>query len=467
MSLEIEIDGILFRLIRKTIIDGSGALCVNIESKDNINFWVYQSNTELGLWRFLLEVVKSNNYPIDTTYEKGYDYVQSTLIHLQLQEFINANLSQLEHIDYYDDLVKKSSDYTFDDKKNDDDIHNFLMHFKKFGYLNPKNEDGLIKKSEILSMIGLNIRVLDKKKLDLNEVNKDNYCGSNHIETDFLKNFGDKIKENYSVLTIDDLFGYSNVFMNRLSINGRIMSITLQSKNDDFNIVLYFLKMKINQIDGQPINENENELIDHVTKKKSHYMPILLTTSDTKCNIYGLYDKYIPCGAFICKLFDYRRQCTKEEKKLGTCGGSYSYIGDRYDTIFPFNFLSEIQNFKEIIKTGNTRMLNTKDKTGNIPLMYAVEYGTLDDVQKLVQMGAKVDSGTIAFASLSKNPEIVDFINSQNTGLKKMSRATQRLRNFGNRKTQNITPFKWFRHNQQGGRSKTRSISQKRTRRKR
>ena len=79
----------------------------------------------------------------------------------------------------------------------------------------------------------------------------------------------------------------------------------------------------------------------------------MLTIPDVKINDYGLYDKYIPCGLYICKLFDYshpsNNQCSQEEKERGMCNDTYSYIGNRYDELFPLK--EAIESFQSSCDT--------------------------------------------------------------------------------------------------------------------
>jgi hypothetical protein len=62
------------------------------------DFWVYQSNSELGLWRLCIFSDPINTEISEgkfTPFAKGVDYVQSTLIHLELQKFINTNIDKI------------------------------------------------------------------------------------------------------------------------------------------------------------------------------------------------------------------------------------------------------------------------------------------------------------------------------------------------------------------------------------
>ena len=97
MNLTISIDGVEFTLIRKTIYDDRYRDVVNVESlvidddeEKKYNFWVYRSNSELGLWRLCID--------LRGKFHKGPDYIQSTLIHVELQKFINDNIDVIPFV---------------------------------------------------------------------------------------------------------------------------------------------------------------------------------------------------------------------------------------------------------------------------------------------------------------------------------------------------------------------------------
>ena len=300
------INGIKFTLLEKISIDN----IVVISSEINghiIQFKVYPSTSELGLWRLCLNTKDNNRYKYKGNYELKFDYIQTTLIHLDLQRFINDNLHKLS--------------------------------LRKIYVMAPCNEkNGIIK--EIID---------DQTRIIWNNppFNKyyDKQCG---LITDpaIVKDFSEELKEEYNIdlnsITII-IPNYSNIFEEIFNITGDIFSIQLNRKipnieyNETNSVILYYFKSKINKL---RTNEYE-EQINNICGLDTHIMPFLLTPLDTGCNVLGLYTKYISTGAFICKLFDYSsdttKQCTDEENAWGKCTRKYSYIGLRYQNIFPFN----------------------------------------------------------------------------------------------------------------------------------
>jgi hypothetical protein len=97
------IDGIRFILLEKfdfnndpsdnrTIVKIRSLLDTDPDAEP-IEFTVYQSNSELGFWRLCYNKAGSR-----TMVKGDIDYVQGTLIHLSLQQFINNNIGMLPHV---------------------------------------------------------------------------------------------------------------------------------------------------------------------------------------------------------------------------------------------------------------------------------------------------------------------------------------------------------------------------------
>ena len=87
------INGIKFTLLEKLNIDNIVVISSELNSR-TIQFKVYPSTSELGLWRLCLNPT-SNNYKYKGDNKSKFDYIQTTLIHLDLQRFINDNLHKL------------------------------------------------------------------------------------------------------------------------------------------------------------------------------------------------------------------------------------------------------------------------------------------------------------------------------------------------------------------------------------
>ena len=300
------INSIKFTLIEKLNIDNIVVISSEINNH-TIQFKVYPSTSELGLWRLCLNTKNSDRYKYKGNHELKNDYIQTTLIHLDLQKFINDNLHKLS--------------------------------LRKIFIMAPCYE----KNDTIKRIIDEQSRIIWNHPPFNNYYDKQ--CGL-ITNPNTVKDFSEEFKREYDIdlnsITVI-IPNYSNIFEEIFHITGDIFSIQLNRKtpNIDYSetnsIILYYFRSKINKLQS---NEYE-EQINNICSLDTHIMPFLITPIDTHCNVLGLYTKYISTGAFICKLFDYStdttKQCTDEENAWGKCTRKYSYIGLRYQNIFPFN----------------------------------------------------------------------------------------------------------------------------------
>jgi hypothetical protein len=321
MSLTISIDGVDFTLIRKTIYDDRYRDVVNVESlvvdddeQKSYNFWVYRSNSELGLWRLCVE--------LRGKFHKGPDYIQSTLIHIELQNFINDNIDFIPFVSNNVRLklcsYKKSIIDVIDDKEERE------VYEEPFITL-----DNLDKKSS-RPRIGCGHIPKSYSDSDINNV---------------LQVFSNEFERLYEIKNVEKIISnYDFVFEESLFIQGVIFCVHLTRKTPlkrsrTNSIKLYFMAAKLENIDTMnPIYETAKR---DICNKAIHVFPFLLIPEDSGVNQYGCYTSYIPSGIYICKLFDYHTlmthfQCTLEEIESKKCNNFYSYIGERYDHLFPF-----------------------------------------------------------------------------------------------------------------------------------
>jgi hypothetical protein len=328
---------------------------VQIESKQRDGergakiFWVYPSSSELGLWRCMVHVgTKSIEegsrqvYKGDTS-KPYYDYIQQTLIHLQLQEFINANKNKIP---------------IFNDKSEPDFWKININEFSaKYLYQRESREfqefRNITTQQEVIGVIDDRKRALMVEPFyDLRQKLK---CGYINTTTPrrrtpkvIIKEFSLILDSLYEIVDDRLIYKYNNSFSQVFNTQGEIRGIYLTRRvkedNASDDIILYYYKCKLEPF---PIRMSRDliPIVNRICDKPVHIMPFLLTTMEAETNEiineFGMYTTYIPSGAFLCKLFDYSvsdyPQCTPEEIAVGRCTIAYSYIGSRYDDIFPFN----------------------------------------------------------------------------------------------------------------------------------
>lgn len=361
--LSIEIDDFIFYLINTVQIENYMIMRIysahNISTEIAANFYVYPSNSELGCWRYCstdprsegsTRMYKGNNH---LQYPDINDYIQATFIHIKLQKFINDNLI-----------------YTY---KKTDTTNLFTYGENKFTCNPPdiriqniiNNQDRIIKEAPFIGTA------------------KFTKCGKNHVVytdpllpsltvNDVILGFSMAFKNAYNILydSIKPEYKLKYTFKNIIRTEGIVYSVELERKiliegSQSNNIILYYLETNI-----LPILKNATEqyhtAIVNVCSKDFHIIPIFLTSTTNTINEIGLNNKYISCGAYICKMFDYSTvesmQCTLEEVRVGRCTPHYSFIGARYENIFPLKEIIENKHVTCPIAATTTLLEETPPK---------------------------------------------------------------------------------------------------------
>jgi len=370
--IELEpIDGIIFTLIEKTVLSNEYVV-VRIHSANSItreilaDFWVYASNSELGFWRLCSSdpgVPGDPDYPADPTrMYKGdpdifnYDYIQTTFIHLMLQRYINVYFKDINEIkDIITSGIENNEENEEEIETNNTNVvaHNLLPYFDKnankwFVLCNPLS-------LEYKARVDDRDRIIEEPPFI--QAYTESKCGeAGDIQQ--LKLFSDIFKKIYKNPIVSTIQPYEYTFEKIIKITGNIICATLERKTIlaryYTNIIqLYYLDAKLQQLCSKtnPFYKN----INSVCSETEQYMPFLLIPINTIVNILGLYSKYILVGAYICKLFDYVRQCSRAENKLRQCTTDYTHIGYRFANLFPFDYIKQLELEQSQIKTKETK----------------------------------------------------------------------------------------------------------------
>jgi hypothetical protein len=350
---QITIDNITFFLIR--VVDNMHKRYSDIleihsqeEGKSPFSFWVYRSNSELGFWR--LCITKSNSLQNLLWYKGTIDYVQATFVHLELQNFINENIQYVPKIQL--NAIEKMTE---------------CVCYINTRHCSPSNQLALEQIDDPERMISEEPFSLIQSLDDDTKHTRPVGCGripSGFTDADvkgILQEFSDNLKSEYRYdrRSLTRVSSFSFNFEKLIDSVGEIYCIRLNRiiplKDSQTNTVLiYFLKTKLN-IDPLLIANPSRSLftrnITRICSRDYHVFPFFITNNHSRVTKMGLYSKYIPSGLFICKLFDYYgySQCTVEEMRNEKCTMDYSYIGKRYDDLFPLKeAIEELSSVCEI-----------------------------------------------------------------------------------------------------------------------
>jgi hypothetical protein len=395
MDFEKEIDGIKFCAI-------SMVLAYDIEHVDKVNnvkllhntdkvqvvstdingkrrfFWAYQSNSEMGLWRWCTgkEKTYTNNgktvykYTYDKItgipfYKKRYgDYVQTTLLHIQLQSYLNEIINSPEHREKIIAITRSIT-------KNRTSPLEGLFRFKNFTsckdfFANKKSD----KDWQEIQLVSPLTREIQTSPFDMFTDNEQ--CG-NPIHQRVVQQFSKQFKKDYEV--VDTNLIYENYKFEKTYHNpqiGEVSKIKMVGDLKEFILTRRpqapsedprVNRIKLIYLETKEIILNVENKTDTLTNemkqpswmfsdppltntgmpfpKRKYHMPIALIpiiADVPECNAYGLYSNYIKAGAYICKLFDYVEQCREDERKRTICMSRYVFIGDRYNKLFPFTY---------------------------------------------------------------------------------------------------------------------------------
>ena len=342
------IDNIFFKLVYKFDFDLKYSNLVYIHSANNISFenpigfCVYQSNSELNMYRLAAYFNKKfyKGEKNEGELETDMDYIQQTFIHIKLQKFIIDNIN---HIPF------KICNGTIDAP--------YPLELNKLMNLFP-----------IMDNINNTERKIKKGFFyEYNSIS-DNLCGNNNLLYNKLygnlQTFSEKFKNSYDIISNDFLYNYENIKINEnRTLNTKykweLYSVILHKKKEitedlPNEIILYYLIVDFCEL----LNISQEIPIDYDYDEcpyKKYHLPLFLTENDAKITEYGIYSKYILTGNFICKFLDYYTQVNKSESDVyqrletdakfttntyfGESTDPYLVIARRYKNIFPFNEL--------------------------------------------------------------------------------------------------------------------------------
>jgi hypothetical protein len=293
---------------------------LKIISKDSIGIereiYVYRSYSEMGLWRL-------GCFSRLQFYKGKDDYVQQTLIHFTLQQFIDDNISKIIHIpfsfEHTEIQIDKRSEYA------DIFFPYCFGNIMKTHYI-PLHIDDETRRKYVEPFTTFH----------KNELNR---CGSWNIEPHFLNNLSTQISEIFVLLNESIHFLYTSNYeynedAKKINIISNYFVCNLKSKIDDTIIILYYMVYTLHD-NYKTLDEL---LID------GYYFPLFITTESTISNL-GTFQYYIPSGGYICKILEHQKQCrnVKANTFFGLClTKSYRFIGIFYNDIFPFHQIKSL-----------------------------------------------------------------------------------------------------------------------------
>lgn len=339
----IKIDGYSFVLESRTPPQ-SQREAIAIKTKD-ARYCYYRSDSEMGIWRLCM----ISDYGID----KGVDYVTSSFISIELQQFINENLSKLmvepeasiisrckkspERTDAFNLLndenrIYKNREYMFEIMERCRAAHCFTTG--TFGFESVMETIEQYRKTLAKNTPEYDIYDDFVQTLNL-------FCGKKCSDNDYKTRTENFIKAYY------DTIGYlmdKNFVLHKES-KKYIGSYSFAYKNAKINHNLYgvyIISRSTNQ-SYRLIYSYYNIYLDENSKFNGNYYAIInLLPPDAKITSSGLYDKIMSVGVYIYKILEYRKQCDIEDKTRNVGGDCrYIFLGDFLNRVWPLQLLKD------------------------------------------------------------------------------------------------------------------------------
>lgn len=325
------------------------------DPRNRFLFWAYQSQSEIGMWRLCYRVDRQGEQMDKLSVVSSDparclgDYVQSTLIAIELQQFINANIERMVLYNtpagvFYGVL---SANKTLEGLPNINGIINCKVFNE--GTISPEefNDVSIGAREVVATTPPFNAIGIFCGQTRLPTRKRDGTLAARPIQisdiNDALRSFSEVFETHYRINT--DSFGnidntviypnYAYTIVSRnaysnLTVRGDIYSVTLVANNPAVTDpelqevrLIYFRTLEITgTVRPYPY--------------PNYYMPITILPRTAVCNRFGVYSRYMRAGIYVCKLFDYVSQCTTKEKEY-QCTDTYAFVGDRYVNLFPYN----------------------------------------------------------------------------------------------------------------------------------
>ena len=275
---------------------------IDINNKNEITYFsVYGSNTEFGIWRL---VAGSNIINFAPLYKGKSDYVQQTMIDINLQLFINKEINIITAITIQSDFKL----YTDNEYSN---VNEFMYQAGKNTPLTIAHIDDESRQLRIEPFITYNAKA-------------ENLCEyANDINDVYLVTIQTRLNELSDLIESNPGFEIVKVkSINDFHIDPYpILSMYfVQFKNSI--ILYYFTFTHTHPPTGNP---------------KKYHTPLILTNNTAKITKYGTYSHYVLAGDYICKPAHGNPARNEKSIKLEYKGMRNRFlIADRYTNLYPY-----------------------------------------------------------------------------------------------------------------------------------
>lgn len=386
MENNIEIDGIIFTLLYRSVADNLvykikketeiwrdhldiGCSTITANTRDIVQYksikdgkekilYAYRSTSEMGVWR--LGYLRDRDCGLN---KFSLDYVQGTILHHELQKFINDNFDLLELIPYALSDTELCLDYVkINPEKPLVRLNDDYLLANNYDELDSTQQEEFRQRHRFIMMqfsIPADIKIIDdsNRKIEMSPFDATTIKCEDIVSREEIKGqlhtLSEQLKTMYSIKSIKYICDYQLIEPVE-NINARISMHIVEltcNENSENNVTLVCCMYDL-------IYGTQNKLASGI------YGIALLKTNEIEINEYGIYIKFISAGTFICKPINYARICKLmsdlEDKK---CSSRYVYVGDRYADIFPYSVIPDMLSIEGDEKKERSKKRSKKKRS--------------------------------------------------------------------------------------------------------
>jgi hypothetical protein len=261
----------------------------------------YKSNSGMGLWRLYG----------GSFYKGQYDYVQSNLMFIELQIWINPYLSRLPVLPYESFEECNSDDaYGHIDR---DTINKYLrtpVEQAEAMYLFETYEPGK-KVKEYLSLLH-----------GCGHLERHPHLEQNESKLSALMQKVYRMGEQRAMGTMNSRDEFEGI---HVTYHQEIFKVELQSNVPHLfpEVTLYYSIYDMDYRRGDI----------HVECKRYH-IPLFL--GEDRCTTFGVFSKLLTIGSYVCKVWEYNKQVPASIVDAYQLSAHYTFIGHLFDGLYPF-----------------------------------------------------------------------------------------------------------------------------------
>lgn len=293
------------------------------------NLMGYTSKSQGGYWRLCIK-------GIGGIYQKGYDYVNSTLISFELQDYINKKYK------YSEDLILLEKEICEFNKNDGSIIYDYINNtnrsvvievLKPLAYCKPGHcFNNIMPLKNLIMDLPFNCDYcMEFKQLLQNIPEEMDYTNQLKKIVNCVSSYMEKYFKNDGMKSLIYKFTTNDENLN-IEMNIAVYTTIITNKDSNINYTLYYQEINYNNL--------KNKKYDGY-----YYIPLIILPPETKIDIFGLYSQFVSCGIYASKILEYTKQLSfisPNDRLIYDKNNTseYTFIGDIITNMWPLKYTS-------------------------------------------------------------------------------------------------------------------------------